>query len=236
MQQILRNSDNLVYKKMLTGPRLTPAHIKGRQKWAHDHVDWRARWKKVVFSDEKKFNLDGPDGFAKYWHDLRKEERYFSKRQHGGGSVMLWGAMSWYGLSDLCVIHGRMNSEQYCEVLERCLLPFAEQNCPEGWIFQHDNAPCHASQYTKTWCSDNYVDVLPWPAKSPDLNIIENLWGILVRMVYKNFKQFSNVEELKEEIIRCWSNIPNETIKRLYKAMLKRCVAVIEQHGKKIKN
>ena len=36
-------------------------------------------------------------------------------------------------------------------------------------------------------------------ANSPDINIMENLWGILVREVYKNGKQFSNVEDLKKK-------------------------------------
>ncbi len=48
----------------------------------------------MVFSDEKKFNLDGPDGFSMYWHDLRKEEKYFSTCQNGGRGLMLWGAVS----------------------------------------------------------------------------------------------------------------------------------------------
>lgn len=72
-------------------PMLSPSNIEGRKKFALDHIHWTKKWRKIIFSDEKKFNLDGPDGFAYYWHDLRTEEKIFSKRQSGGGSVMVWG-------------------------------------------------------------------------------------------------------------------------------------------------
>ncbi|KIH43245.1 hypothetical protein ANCDUO_26754 [Ancylostoma duodenale] len=49
-------------------------------------------WTKVVFLDEKKFNLDGPDGYKYYWRDPRKDTVVFSRRNFGGGNVMVWGA------------------------------------------------------------------------------------------------------------------------------------------------
>jgi len=47
-----------------------------------------------MLSDEKKLNLDGPDGFKFYWHDLWEEPKIFSKRQFGDGSVMIWAGVS----------------------------------------------------------------------------------------------------------------------------------------------
>ncbi|ETN79592.1 hypothetical protein NECAME_09732 [Necator americanus] len=44
---------------------------------------------KVVFSDEKKFNLDGSDGSRHYWHDLRRNPICCSRRNFGGRSVMV---------------------------------------------------------------------------------------------------------------------------------------------------
>ena len=45
-----------------------------RFKFAQTHMKWSTQWQHVVFSDEKKFNLEGPDGYNYYFHDLRKEE------------------------------------------------------------------------------------------------------------------------------------------------------------------
>ena len=62
--------------------------------WVKKKVTWTKEKREiVVFSDEKKFNLDGPDGSQCYWHDLRKKQ-LFSKRLFGGGSVMVWGDFS----------------------------------------------------------------------------------------------------------------------------------------------
>ncbi|CAJ0925848.1 unnamed protein product, partial [Mesorhabditis belari] len=42
----------------------------------------------VIFSDEKKWNLDGPDGVGYYWRDLRRDPMVFGTRNFGGGPVM----------------------------------------------------------------------------------------------------------------------------------------------------
>jgi len=118
--------------------------------WARQKLEWQPlQWMKLISSDEKKFNLDGPDGLAHYWHDLRREERVFSKRQQGGESVMLWGAMSYFGLSNLHVLDGRQDAKAYCRNLEQGLLGFAAETLGEDWKFQKDNAPIHTAKLHK---------------------------------------------------------------------------------------
>ena len=48
-------------------------------------------WQKIVFSDEKKFNLDSPDGFQKYWRAKNFPDENYSTMHSGGGSLMIWG-------------------------------------------------------------------------------------------------------------------------------------------------
>jgi len=76
---------------MFKKPILSQQHKEIRLAWCLDKINIGQHWNQVVFSDEKKFNLGGPNGFAYYWRDLRKEKLIFSKRQQGGGGVMIWG-------------------------------------------------------------------------------------------------------------------------------------------------
>jgi len=83
---ILSAAPHLKYSRMKRGPMLTPSHVLRRKACATEHATWDdAKWASVVWSYEKKFNFDGPDGWAHYWHDLRKEKKVFSKRQNGAG-------------------------------------------------------------------------------------------------------------------------------------------------------
>ena len=83
-------------------------------KTTHDLED---EWKQVLFSDEKKWNLDGPDCAAYYWHDLRKEERIFSKRQERGQSLLIWAGFGYPGQTIIPFPEGRMNATDYQDLL-----------------------------------------------------------------------------------------------------------------------
>jgi hypothetical protein len=232
VRQILNTSPFLKYQKRKAQPNLTRLHIASRLLWASEKVTWGQKWREVLFSDEKKFNLDGPDGNQYYWHDLRKEPQYYSKRASGGGSVMVWAAFGYGGKSSIVFLNGRQNSQDYVRVLENHLLPVGEQICGPNWIFQQDNASIHTSRFTKNWFEANNVRVMEWASKSPDLNPIENLWGILVRLVYSNGRQFNSIPELRAEIVRSWDLITELQLKTLADSMTKRMIEVLKKNGK----
>lgn len=186
---------------------------------------------KIVFSDEKKFNLDGPDGFRDYWRDLRKEPMYFSKRNFGGGSLMVWGAFSSSGTLSLAFPSTRMDSLEYQRVLSNHLLPYLTAHPEKEFIFQQDNAAIHVSRSTKTWFEEHGVSVMEWPARSPDLNVMENMWGLLVRQVYAENRQYNSVGELKVAILTAWRDIRLETLENLINSMPNRIYKTINKNG-----
>ena len=227
IRRVLNQSPSLVYKKFKLKPPLSKTHIKARLEFAEESVRVGRDWSKIIWSDEKKFNLDGPDGIRYYWHDLRNEQHYLSRRAFGGGTLMVWGAFFGEKLLDLIVCEHTLDSKKYIDVLNKSLLPSMSRELK----FMHDGASFHRSKLTTGWLKKKKIETIKWPANSPDLNPLENIWGSLTRAVYASGRQFKNKNELKEEIMKQWSLIKPEELSKNVKSMTARIIEIIRKNG-----
>ncbi len=116
-----------------------------------------------------------------------------------------------------------------CKV-ENVMLPSADQFFKDAdFIFQQDLAPAHTAKGTKSWFNYHGVTVLDWPANSPDLNPIENLWGIVKRKMRDT--RPNNPDDLKSALKATWASITHEQCHRLIASMPRRIDAVIRAKG-----
>ena len=145
--------------------------------------------------------------------------------------MMVWVGISSLGKTEIVFVRGKMNSESYQEILSNFLIPFLDRWPNLEIIFQQDNASVHASASTRQWLLDSSIETLPWPAKSPDLSPIENVWAMLVRDVYGNGKQYNTVSELKDGIRAVWDRLSQEKVAKLIESMNKRLVEVVSNKG-----
>ena len=92
---------------------------------------------------------------------------------------MVWGGVSQHHWTELVVIEGNLNAVHYREDLFPHVVPFLQAH--PVMTLQHDNATSHTARSGHDFLQDRNVSVLPWPAKSPDLNPIEHAWDLLDR-------------------------------------------------------
>ncbi|CDF38062.1 unnamed protein product [Chondrus crispus] len=147
---ILRATPTIQYSKVVPAPMMLPRHKIAREQWCREKVTWTVSdWMNVVWSDEKKFNLDGPDAFGSGTiGTIYGPTRMFSKRQQGEDSVMVWGAFSGTKKFALAVLNGKQDANKYIDTLESYLLPFVDQEMGPSWMFIQDGASIHRAKRT----------------------------------------------------------------------------------------
>jgi hypothetical protein len=102
--------------------------------------------------------------------------------KHGGGSVVVWAAISWYSVDPIITLHGRITEMGYVDRMgNQVHYMIKTLFLNNGAIFQEDNALIHTAGTVQPWFEEHEGDLqhLPWPAQSPDFNITEPLWSAL---------------------------------------------------------
>ena len=157
--------------------------------------------------------------------------RWISGMSRGRGWSTHWKerpacSEAWWRLSDaLGSACGGQDGFKYQEILGENVMPSVRKlNLERHWTFQQDQDPKHTSKSTKAWFQKKSWKILEWSSQSPDLNLIENLWWDLKKVVAA--RKPKNIIELKAFAHEEWVKIPQEHWQKLTRLLLSSHVVI----------
>jgi transposase len=241
MQRLIK--DDLGYKSYIkrVAPKLTDSQKQKRFSfgiWVRKNVT-KSLSKKILFSDEKRFDIDG-------FYNRQNDRIWAPNREQAdadGGihrktkfpqSIMVWLGACYSGVTRPVIIEeGTINHQQYIRKILPLALQDGQKLMGDEFTFQQDGAPAHKDHHTQTWCKDNFWNFWPssrWPPNSPDLNPLDySIWYELCSQMkwekIKNKKTLideirAGVKKIRQEVVR--RSIDSWT-KRIYRMLQKRC-------------
>ncbi|GFY25032.1 transposable element Tc1 transposase [Trichonephila clavipes] len=94
-----------------------------------------------------------------------------------------------------------------------------------------DNATCHRTLAVQDCLDSKGIQRLVWPARSPDLNPIENVWDALGRQVAGRNYPPTNKNTLIRALTEEWDKLPQQLLDNVVQSMVRRVECCITLHG-----
>ncbi len=225
-------------RKAIRKPILLHRHKAARMGFSRLYERWnRRQWEDTLYTDECKFGLHRIDKRVLVWRRSGEEMDaacVLPRETMMGGSIMCWGGFSVRGgRTDLVEIPppGGLTGVRYRDLIVRPQIVPAARAIGNNFMLLQDNAPCHTANVVRTYMDQNNIERFDWPAKSPDLNPIENLWDFLKRMVQKRITAQSRLADLRRILQEEWRRIPVPYLRKLAYSMRRRLRACIAVQG-----
>ena len=212
------------------------ANRKNRVKWCKERIGRTVDnyWKKVIFSDKSQIVL-GTNNRVYIWR--KDDEKYnphlICSRSERKISLMIWGCFCYDGVGTLTAVEGNINSAKYIDILDKTLWPFFV------WYFEEKNSCSWMTMRLTEPTLQKIIKIktklqnsMEWPAQSPDLNIIENIWLYMQRELQKSVVNIGATKnDLLREIQSVWRNIELNYIRNLYQSIPDRLDNVMKMRG-----
>jgi transposase len=206
----------------------------GKLQLTQEHIDRRLIFAREMISSPYIPEIIFTDETSVWLHDNNHEGWFHSNSVHElsvdkhSGKIQVFGAINlMIGKVFLWTFQEYLKTPLMIEILRDGLIPQGDYFFPDGWLLAHDNGPQFTSGETQQFLNHNGPYVIKWPAKSPDLNPIEQAWHLLKQRVRKCLPQ--TLENLEIAITEEWEKIDDTILMSLcenFKSKLDKCISL----------
>ncbi|GFU92880.1 transposable element Tcb1 transposase [Trichonephila clavipes] len=185
-------------------------------------------------ADESRFSLSSDCRRQLIWREsgtAYRPENIQEKDRYPTCSIMVWASIMINGRTCLHVVANEtMTGQRYIDEVLLLHVRLFRGAVGDKFVFMDDNATCHRTLAVQDCLDSEGIQRLVWPARSPDLNLIENLWDALGRQVAGRNHPPTNKNTLIRALTEEWDKLPQQLLDNVVQCMVRRVECCITLH------